>query len=272
MSGEGSGLDSPEESLAWVATGSGCCNWLWQRVVSRSDLSWCSPRLANVSSRALSCPRTTGTKSVESGTGGRAGERETGSIVPELKKGWRVASESETNEWLFLELKSSCERVIGVFAVARTTDLPWTWVKRSYSMVFSLRAFSSCSSSWRFRISRASTSRRFRSREDCAARRFRRTRSTRRCSFSSSVFARFLHRGKNKVSTVMHITKSPPKTPTGHLPRREIRFRFGKHLAPRFPFLRRLLFRCRNGFSVVAVLGGFGCPMCDIDAVLRERR
>jgi hypothetical protein len=42
------------------------------------------------------------------------------------------------------------------------------------------------------RFSRASTSCRLRSRDDWAARRLRRTRSTRRCSFSSSVLARFL--------------------------------------------------------------------------------
>jgi hypothetical protein len=47
----------------------------------------------------------------------------------------------------------------------------------------------------RFSFSRASTSCRLRSRDDWAARRLRRTRSTRRCSFSSSVFARFLESG-----------------------------------------------------------------------------
>lgn len=56
---------------------------------------------------------------------------------------------------------------------------------------WSLRSFSSSV----LRFSKASTSCRLRSRDDCAARRFRRTRSTLRCSFSSSVLARFLVRG-----------------------------------------------------------------------------
>lgn len=52
-----------------------------------------------------------------------------------------------------------------------------------------------------FAASKASTSNRLRSLEDWAARRLRRTRSTRLCSFSSSVFARFLGR---KCQLVMH--------------------------------------------------------------------
>ncbi len=62
----------------------------------------------------------------------------------------------------------------------------------STNMFTVLSRLSKAASSSLHLCSRASTSCRFRSREDWAARRLRRTRSTRRCSFSSSVLARFL--------------------------------------------------------------------------------
>lgn len=62
----------------------------------------------------------------------------------------------------------------------------------STSIKLAFWALMSSSSSCWLRCSRASTSRRLRSLDDWAARRFLRTRSTRRCSFSSSVLARFL--------------------------------------------------------------------------------
>lgn len=104
--------------------------------------------------------------------------------------------------------KRSCENVTGrgeacgeaVVALPRNTAI---WPVNCSSSRWSIRFLASRSArrisrSWLrrsiacFWASRASTSMRLRSRDDCAARRLRRTRSTRRCSFSSSVLARFL--------------------------------------------------------------------------------
>ena len=116
-----------------------------------------------------------------------------------------------------LELKSSCENVTGVGACRncseragddapdepRKTVMPPVNCSNSrWSIAFlasesARRNSRSCArlSMARFSASNASTSCRLRSLDDWAARRLRRTRSTRRCSFSSSVFARFLCNG-----------------------------------------------------------------------------
>lgn len=100
--------------------------------------------------------------------------------------------------WPSWELNSSCENVMGFGLRASNEgeepDEPNFW--RSSSIMW--WALSSLSTSSWFFFSRASTSWRLRSRDDCAARRLRRTRSTLRCSFSSSVLARFLE-GRSAV-------------------------------------------------------------------------
>lgn len=97
--------------------------------------------------------------------------------------------------WPSCELNSSCEKVMGLGRRASSDgaapDVPSLW-RSSWIRLLALSSFSF--SSWFF-FSRASTSWRLRSRDDCAARRLRRTRSTLRCSFSSSVLARFLWEG-----------------------------------------------------------------------------
>ena len=70
------------------------------------------------------------------------------------------------------------------------------WLSRLFSASICAKRWrrnSFCCSIANFSPSSFSTSNRFRSREVWAAARFRRTRSIRRCSFSSSVLARFLH-------------------------------------------------------------------------------
>lgn len=77
-------------------------------------------------------------------------------------------------------------------------SLTTCWFSREFSASICLRRpmrNSFCSAMACFSPSSFSTSRRFRSLEVWAAARFRSTRSMRRCSFSSSVLARFLHQG-----------------------------------------------------------------------------
>lgn len=139
-----------------------------------------------------------------SGTGVRVGEREAGLTV-ELGRAvrssscWKEFASPDVMLWPSWELKSSWERVTGdgrsasndgdVMVMAPVVRTFWSSPIRA---AFCCRAWSRSASSSLLRFSRPSTSWRFRSREDWAARRFRSTRSTRRCSFSSSVLARFL--------------------------------------------------------------------------------
>lgn len=119
------------------------------------------------------------------------------------------------------EPKSSCEKVMGVcvcrncsvcsgdagdgadeprktaideFPPTRSSSA-WYAAHRASASAKRIKRSWFCRSTACFSASSASTSCRLRSRDDCAARRLRRTRSTRRCSFSSSVFARFLESG-----------------------------------------------------------------------------
>lgn len=98
-----------------------------------------------------------------------------------------------------------CCRLGVVFAEGRKVGERSPWIPPvAFWSLFSSSAhlvamFANCNSKslflrsiCRFSASRASTSCRFRSLDDWAALRFLKTRSTRRCSFSSSVFARFL--------------------------------------------------------------------------------
>lgn len=138
--------------------------------------------------------------SSSSGTGQRVGESEAGLTVlldcvmrmPSMRDDDVCGCEAM---WPSCELNSSCEKVMGLGRRASIDgefpEEPNLW-KSSWMR---LLAFSSLSTNSWFFFSRASTSWRLRSREDCAARRFRRTRSTLRCSFSSSVLARFLRKG-----------------------------------------------------------------------------
>lgn len=139
--------------------------------------------------------------------------------------------------WPSWELNSSCENVMGFGLRASNEgdepDEPSFW--RSSSMMW--WALSSLSTSSWFFFSRASTSWRLRSRDDCAARRLRRTRSTLRCSFSSSVLARFLEGGR---SAVVRRDEARPR----FLPWREVCLGFWEDLAPRLPLLRLLLLAC----------------------------
>lgn len=114
-----------------------------------------------------------------SGTGDRQGDSAMGSTVAlgdtVVSVGWCVV-------W---GLKSSCDRggrplafrICASSSMSRAFICSACWMAASRSLFL----FSSCSTSCLLR-----------SREDWAARRFRRTRSTRRCSFSSAVLARFL--------------------------------------------------------------------------------
>jgi len=77
--------------------------------------------------------------------------------------------------------------IFGSFGTAGTFALGNCARYESICCCMSLMCASSCS----LRAMRDSTSCRLRSRELCAARRLRLTRSIRRCSFSSAVFARF---------------------------------------------------------------------------------
>lgn len=140
---------------------------------------------------------------VMSGTGVSSGEREAGLTVGLADDIMRSLTRLEcsgvglSSSW---EPKSCWDKVMGLSRrESRGEDervtTPESRRKRlssSTSIRLAFCALRSKVSSSLFRISRASTSSRLRSREDWAARRLRRTRSTRRCSFSSSVFARFL--------------------------------------------------------------------------------
>lgn len=140
---------------------------------------------------------------VSSGTGDSAGDSEAGltvGLTVELMSSSTRLAVSFKGLWPSWELNSSGDRDRGASRSGFKGD-----DDRVTTPVSRLNCFSSSSnaklanfavvsiaSSSLLRCSNASTSRRFRSREDWAARRFRRTRSTRRCSFSSSVLARFL--------------------------------------------------------------------------------
>jgi hypothetical protein len=143
-------------------------------------------------------------------TGRISGERDAGLTV---REGWVSRGEA----WALMDdvvsaesrgPKRSCEKVTGrgdwcgdaaVELPRKTAMVPVNCSSSRWSMRFlASRSAKRISRSWFrrsiavFWASRASTSCRLRSLDDWAARRLRRTRSTRRCSFSSSVFARFL--------------------------------------------------------------------------------
>jgi len=160
----------------------------------------------------------------------------------------RLISDSNSLRcWPSWELKSSLDRVgesewsLSKGVVVRVTT-PDCWRKRrssSRSLILYFSTERRRASSSLFRTSSASTSWRFRSREDWAARRLRRTRSTRLCSFSSSVLARFLESGvSNHLSTRR---RTPPRFAT-NLPWWKVGLGFGEDLTPRLPLLGRLLF------------------------------
>lgn len=171
-----------------------------------------------------------------SGTGDNSGDNEAGLTVglavDLISWSTRLAAESSEGLWPSCELKSSCDRERGGSRSAFRGDddrvrTPESRRNRVSSCANNMLAFCaswSMVSSSLLRISRASTSRRFRSREDWAARRFLRTRSTRRCSFSSSVLARFLRFVRNFLRrwVVDH----------SFLPRREIGLGLWENLAP----------------------------------------
>lgn len=137
-------------------------------------------------------------------TGDNSGESEAGLTVglavDLMSWSTRLAAHSLDTLCPSCELKSSCDRVMGLSWSELIVDddratTPEPHRKRfssSTKIKFAFWAFTSMVSSSLLRSSRASTSRRLRSRDDWAARRFLKTRSTRRCSFSSSVLARFL--------------------------------------------------------------------------------
>lgn len=150
----------------------------------------------------------------ESSTARISGERAAGLTV--CRFGGDAVEYGELTDCLgaSCELKSSCENVTGEGACLncsvwagddpRKTVIFFPLLARSSSSSRSTssllaRSFANCNSmsftllsSCCLTASSASTSKRLRSLDDWAARRLRRTRSTRRCSFSSSVFARFL--------------------------------------------------------------------------------
>lgn len=138
----------------------------------------------------------------ESGTGASSGEREAGFTVGLTvdRMIWSIRDCSELLDfWPSWEPKSCWDKVILSWRESRgeeervtTPELRRKRLSSSTSIRLVFWALIKSVSSSLLRFSSASTSSRLRSREDWAARRFRRTRSTRRCSFSSSVFARFL--------------------------------------------------------------------------------
>lgn len=137
-------------------------------------------------------------------TGVSSGDREAGLTVgladDMMRSPTRLDEGSGPALSSFWEPKSCWDSVMGLSRSESSGDeeritTPESRRKRlssSTSIRFAFCAFRSSVSSSLFRTSSASTSSLLRSRDDCAARRLRRTRSTRRCSFSSSVFARFL--------------------------------------------------------------------------------
>jgi hypothetical protein len=151
----------------------------------------------------------------DSSTGRISGDREAGFTVCVGSDliGWVLIGRS----WASREPKSSWENVTGVGAERSCSDCPGVEAadverktvippvnassSRIRSSFFACMSAKRISRSWfrrsiaLFSASSASTSCRLRSLDDWAARRLRRTRSTRRCSFSSSVFARFLESG-----------------------------------------------------------------------------
>ena len=141
----------------------------------------------------------------ESGTGPSSGESDAGLTVGLVvviisSSTSALPGCSELALWPSCELKSSGDSEIWLsrresrgdddrVTTPESRRKRWSSSTRSRLAFWALRR--SVSSSL-LRCSRASTSSLLRSREDWAARRLRRTRSTRRCSFSSSVLARFL--------------------------------------------------------------------------------
>ncbi len=184
--------------------------------------------------------------SAASGMGPRDGEREAGLTVPWLEDGrdWKYSSTREAparrEAAPSCELKRGCEKVRGVWRSASNVGAPLDTTPVPARRPRSCPASSLLSSCARrraasrslFLCSRLSTSRRLRSREDWAARRFLRTRSTRRCSFSSSVLARFL--------LWVRIVGGDGSL-RSCLPRREVRLGLRELLPPRLPLLGLLL-------------------------------
>lgn len=192
------GASADRHCRSWHNIAAGCCVASGEALALGVVVVASATGVAVVASSSCS--------SAASGMGVSAGERDAGLTVL-LVVGW-MDFRSWSSElapptaapWPSWELKSSCEKVTGVWRrpskdgeALLTTPAPcWNFRISSRSVRLICCAWRSAASSSLFLLSRPSTSRRFRSRDDWAARRLRRTRSTRRCSFSSSVLARFL--------------------------------------------------------------------------------
>lgn len=119
----------------------------------------------------------------------RSSTREIGESAEVRRTSWEPKSSGRSVTELFDVEKSRGAEDRGITPESRRI-----FVSSSINLALACWAWFRAASSSLFLLSRASTSSLLRSLEDCAARRLRRTRSTRRCSFSSSVLARFLAR------------------------------------------------------------------------------
>lgn len=164
-------------------------------------MAWVASTARGAAAGSSSATGSSSSNSGSSGTGVSAGEIEAGLIVLGVWLDLLTSSsirfilasegcvESPWNSW---EGNRGCDRVMELLLGAAPPRSGLTFFSSSCNIALALWSSNTAASRSLFFCAKASVSCRLRSRDDWAARRFRRTRSTRRCSFSSSVLARFL--------------------------------------------------------------------------------